>query len=97
MGRFQHQLQALTYMSTLTALYPIPVTGATTCPTSADIEEALGKQLSPGSSISNSSLYAPRWDLYSAPAPAYVVQIASEQDVATTVRFQHYHNQVIFE
>ena len=85
MAWFQQLLQAFTYISMLTALYPVLVTGVTACPTSAEIEDVLGKQLSPGSSISNSSLAAPRWDLYSAPVPAFVVQIALERDVATTV------------
>lgn len=97
MDRFPHQLRVLTYTSTLTALYLIIVTAATICPTKANIENVLGKQLSPGSIISNSSSAAPRWDLYSAPAPAYVVTVSEERDVATTVCFQSPDDQALYK
>ena len=63
----------------------LPVAGAAVCPNSENIETQLGKSLSPGSTISNTTLTAPRWSLYAAPTPAYVVNVAAEKDVATTV------------
>ena len=65
----------------------LPFTGAAVCPSSHDIETHLGKALSEGSTISNSTLSAPRWSLYAAPTPAFIVNIAAEKDVATTVFF----------
>lgn len=68
-------------------LYPFfsHLVEAATCPNQNVITNQLGKQLSAGSSISTASTDAPRWSLYGAPSPAYVVNVASEGDVAVIV------------
>lgn len=58
---------------------------ASTCPTVSEVQDDLGGMLSPGSSISNNFTDAPRWSLYGAPTPAFIVNVGSENDVATTV------------
>ncbi len=57
-----------------------------TCPEYGVLVSQLGRRLSPGSSVSSTTINAPRWSLYGAPDPAFVVNVASESDVATTVR-----------
>ena len=59
---------------------------AASCPSLVDLENELGIHLTPGSTISTSTKGAPRWSLYGAPNPAFVVNVSSEIDVATTVR-----------
>ena len=62
----------------------LPLASASLCP-STKIETQLGKSLSPGSTITNSTINAPRWSLYGAPTPALVINVATEADVAATV------------
>ena len=81
---------ALASMNVVLSLLLSPLAGATTCPTYGDVDNQLGKNLSPGSSISNTTTDAPRWSLYGAPSPAFVINVASESDVATTVRSNFY-------
>ncbi|KAI4243078.1 MAG: hypothetical protein L6R42_010847, partial [Xanthoria sp. 1 TBL-2021] len=68
-------------------LASIPQSFAVTCPTLSEVKNDLGSTLSPGSSISTSAGDAPRWSLYGAPHPAFVVNVSSESDVAPTVRY----------
>ena len=63
----------------------LPLIATALCPTYTDVKEQLGRSLSPGSSISNSSTNAPRWSTYAAPSPVFVIAVALESDVATTV------------
>ncbi|KAL9003415.1 MAG: hypothetical protein Q9188_003720 [Gyalolechia gomerana] len=51
-----------------------------------DLQRGLGVTLSPGSSISSNFTVAPRWSLYRAPAPKFIVDVHSEEDVGATVR-----------
>ena len=51
-----------------------------------DIDNDLGAQLSPDASITHSPDAAPRWSTYEAPNPGTVVNVATENDVALTVR-----------
>ena len=63
-----------------------PLAGAATCPKYAEVVAQLGKSLSSGSTIDKTTSSAPRWSLYGAPDPAFAVNVASENDVAVTVR-----------
>ncbi|KAL8765972.1 MAG: hypothetical protein Q9209_007119 [Squamulea sp. 1 TL-2023] len=65
---------------------------AIACPTLREIKKDLGRALSQGSSISSNASDAPRWSLYRAPTPAFVVNVGSENDVATTVRYCNKNN-----
>ncbi|KAL8911958.1 MAG: hypothetical protein Q9171_002934 [Xanthocarpia ochracea] len=56
------------------------------------VQKDLGKSLSRGSSISSVTSDAPRWSLYAAPKPALVVNVDSERDVATVVRYCNKNN-----
>ena len=77
----KHALAAVALMLALSI-----VANAGSCPSLEDVENELGKNLTPGSTISTSTKGAPRWSLYGAPIPAFVVNVSSETDVATTVR-----------
>ncbi|KAL8792451.1 MAG: hypothetical protein Q9195_004984 [Heterodermia aff. obscurata] len=57
------------------------------CPSLKDVENQLGKHLTPGSTISTSTNGVPRWSLYGAPNPAFIVNVFSEIDVATTIHY----------
>lgn len=72
------------------SLLHLPLALAATCPNHGAVEAELGKNLTPGSSIDNSTANTPRWGLYGAPRPAFVINVASEIDVATTVRSKLY-------
>ena len=67
-------------------LTSLPQSIAVTCPTLSDLEHDLGSTLSKGSSISASASDAPRWSLYGAPNPAFIVNVSAESDVVSTVR-----------
>ena len=62
-----------------------PQSFAATCPTLNETKKDLGSTLSRGSSISASAGDAPRWSLYRAPNPTFVVNVSSENDVAPIV------------
>ena len=79
---------ALAFANASLSLLILPLAGATICPSYGDVENELGTRLSPTSSISNSTASAPRWSLYGAPSPAFVINVASEGDVSTTVRYE---------
>ena len=86
-----HALHSVMWTLTLFAhivlsIFTLPLASASLCPL-ANIEAQLGKSLSPGSTITNTTINAPRWSLYAAPTPALVVNVATEADVATTVCF----------
>ena len=86
-----HSLYCIMWTLTLFAhivlsILTLPFASASPCPF-AKIETQLGKSLSPGSTITNTTINAPRWSLYGAPTPALVVNVAIEADVATTVCF----------
>ena len=59
--------------------------GTAPCPSYGDVQNQLGKRLSPGTYISTNNSDAPRWSLYGAPTPAFIVNVASESDIATIV------------
>ena len=79
---------ALAFGNALLSLLLFPQASAIMCPSYGDVENELGMKLSPGSSISKNTTNAPRWSLYRAPSPAFVVHVASESDVATSVRHE---------
>lgn len=79
---------ALAFANASLSLLILPLAAATVCPSYQDVRSELGTRLSPGSSISNSTASAPRWSLYGAPSPAFVINVASEGDVSTTVRYE---------
>ncbi|KAI4243012.1 MAG: hypothetical protein L6R40_003703 [Gallowayella cf. fulva] len=60
---------------------------ALACPTLNEIKNDLDVNLSTGSSITSRADDAPRWSLYGAPRPVLFVKVASERDVAKTVRY----------
>ena len=68
------------------ALLLSTLTSAAICPSISTVKNELGKQLSSSTSISNSAATAPRWSLYAAPAPAFVVTVGAESDVARIVQ-----------
>ncbi|KAI4228091.1 MAG: hypothetical protein LQ349_006606 [Xanthoria aureola] len=76
-------------------LTSLPQSIAVTCPTLSDLEHDLGSTLSKGSSISATAGDAPRWSLYGAPKPAFVVNVSAESDVVSTVRYCNKKN-IIF-
>ncbi|KAL8947958.1 MAG: hypothetical protein Q9222_005805 [Ikaeria aurantiellina] len=80
---FLHAAWALAISST---------SNAAACPTFSSINRELGQRLTPGSSISNNTAGAPRWSLYHAPKPAFVVNVQAEEDVAATVRYCNKRN-----
>ncbi|MCJ1250122.1 hypothetical protein MMC30_007348 [Trapelia coarctata] len=51
------------------------------------IDQKLGPSLSAGASIVHNISAAPRWSEFDAPQPGTIVNVATEQDVATTVQF----------
>lgn len=63
-----------------------PPVGATICPNYGSLQTELGERLSRGSSIDKTTIHAPRWSEYAAPDPRFVINVASESDVAITVR-----------
>ena len=75
----------LAYAQALLSLLLLPPVGATICPSDGIVQAELIKRLSRGSSLENSTIHAPRWSLYAAPTPRYVVNVAAESDVAITV------------
>ena len=81
---------ALPFGHALLSLLLFPLASATMCPSYGDVESELGMKLSPGSSISKNTTNVPRWSLYRAPSPAFVVNVASESDVAISVRHEPY-------
>ena len=85
------KMWTLAFANVLPSLFFLPLAGATMCPSYGDVEKELGTKLSPGSSITNTN--APRWSLYGAPSPAFVVNVNSESDVTTTVRYKPYVSQ----
>ncbi len=72
------------------SLLLFPLAGAIICPSYGEVKHELGRRLSPSSSIHNTTTSAPRWSLYGAPSPAFVVNVASESDVAVTVGHDPY-------
>lgn len=58
---------------------------AARCPSYEDIQKALGNALSYDATIDQDNRNAPRWNESGAPHAAYVVNVASEADVAVTV------------
>lgn len=85
MSSIHGKMRALAFANADLHLLLSGLASATTCPSSSDVKIKLGKRLSPGSSISDSIASAPRWSLYGAPAPAIIVTVAAQSDVALTV------------
>lgn len=81
---------ALVFENAFLSLFFFPWASAIVCPTYGNVVNELGMKLSPGSSISNNATSASRWSLYRAPTPSFVVHVASESDVATSVRHEPY-------
>ena len=84
------KMWALAFAYALLSLLFLPLAGASICPSYGDVKRELGTRLSPRSSISNTTINAPRWSLYAAPNPAFVIHVVSESDVAITVRYEPY-------
>ena len=84
------KLLPLVLANTLLFLTQSPLAGSTICPSYGDLKDELGMKLSPSSSVTNTLTDAPRWSLYDAPVPAWIINVASERDVATTVRHELY-------
>ncbi|KAI4269345.1 MAG: hypothetical protein LQ337_007335 [Flavoplaca oasis] len=80
-------ISTLVFAHAALLLTSIPQSFAATCPTLSEVKKDLGSKLSQGSSISASDADAPRWSLYRAPNPAFVVNVSSENDVAPVVRY----------
>lgn len=78
-------ISTLVFAHAALLLTSIPQSFAATCPTLSEVKKDLGSKLSQGSSISASDADAPRWSLYRAPNPAFVVNVSSENDVAPVV------------
>ncbi|KAK6362674.1 hypothetical protein TWF730_000129 [Orbilia blumenaviensis] len=77
-----HLCLPIVYVATL-----IVTVSATSTYNKPGIQQKLGPKLSSGASIVLSSSAAPRWSLYEAPRAQIVVNIASEKDVAETVKY----------
>lgn len=67
--------------STVLSQLLLPLANAAACPGLSN----LGRSLSPGTSISNTTIDALRWSEYGAPSPAYVINVIAEKDVTTIV------------
>lgn len=70
----------------LSLLLPPFARTTTTCPNYEALVSQLKRKLSPNSFVSNTTVNAPQWSLYDAPDPAFVINVTTESDVATTVR-----------
>lgn len=86
------KMWALAFANASLSLLLLPLAGAMLCPSYGDVKNELGTRLSPSTSISNTNTNAPRWSLYSAPSPSFVVAVTSESDVAITVRYKPYNH-----
>ena len=51
------------------------------------VRHELGPRLSRSATISGNAEDYPRWSEYKAPSPGVIVEVATERDVAATVRF----------
>lgn len=71
--------------NTLLSQLLLPLVNAAACPGLTNLHNRLGESLSPGTSISNTIVDAPRWSEYGAPSPAYVINVTTEKDVTTIV------------
>lgn len=76
-----------TSILTLSVLFLVSIAKsfAAPCPSLDEVKEELGRTLSRGSTIKDSTVGVRRWSLYNAPNPTFVVSVAEESDVATTV------------
>ena len=68
-----------------TPAVPIPSASAPSPCDEACVSQRLGPKLSKGASIISSLAPAPRWSDFHSPWPGTVVNVATEQDVLTTV------------
>ena len=83
-------LNGLVFTHALLSSLLLPSVVTSTCPDYSNVETEVIKHLSPGSTVDNSTVHAERWSLYAAPNPRFVINVASESDVATIVCLKHH-------
>ena len=77
--------QSSTVISSFLSLLLFACSIVASCPSYLEVKSNLSKLLSDGSSVESTTVHAPRWSQYKAPNAAYLVNVASENDVSVTV------------